>query len=307
MIHLVCAPAMAQQPVQPVPYGTSQPVPYGQPPPQPQPQPQTQPMQAGDDVIYLKNGGILRGTIIDAIPNAHARIRLPTGEVATVRWDEVQKIVHASGQPQTPPQGGTTPTPAPVSTGSVFVHIDASSNVDLEQLKDGTWSVVCNNPCDRSLSKDHDYRISGSGVRRSKPFRLSGENGQRILMTVDPASPGGYALGIVGISIGAPVGLIAGLIWLGASFCNAVDTNDSTNCGDTARNAGITSLVGWGVMIAGIVLLAKNGSSKVTQDVATAPAPASPPPQARLPQWREATGPTLPAAPATVPIFTGRF
>jgi hypothetical protein len=319
MLHLVCPPAaMAQQqPVQPVPYGTTQPVPYGggQPPPQLPPPPQqqqAQPVDAGNDIIYLKNGGILRGTIIDAIPNAHARIRLPTGEIATVRWDEVQKIVHGGARP---PQGNGAPpqTPAPPPpTGNVFVHIDSGGTVQLEQLKDGTWSVVCTNPCDVSLSKDHDYRITGGGVRRSKPFRLSGENGQRVLMTVDTASSGGFALGIVAISIGAPVTLIAGLIWLVASACDSVDGSSiRSGCADTARTSGITALVGLAALVGGIVLMTKNGSTKVTQDLMQAPAPPpAPPPQARLPQWgREtATGPTLPAgATFTVPILTGRF
>src|SRR5258708_2202808 len=72
--------AMAQPPSpgpQPVPYGNP-PVPYGQPPPAPSSAPHAG--ATGSDVIYLKNGGLLRGTIIDAIPNAQARIQLATGE-----------------------------------------------------------------------------------------------------------------------------------------------------------------------------------------------------------------------------------
>jgi len=38
----------------------------------------------GDDVIYMNNGGIIRGTIIDAVPDAQARIQLVTGEIATI-------------------------------------------------------------------------------------------------------------------------------------------------------------------------------------------------------------------------------
>lgn len=81
--------AQARQAPQPVPYPTlPAPVPYGQPAPGPAPLPSARGPAVGQDVIYMKNGGILRGTIIDAIPNSQARIQLATGEIATVPWRE---------------------------------------------------------------------------------------------------------------------------------------------------------------------------------------------------------------------------
>src|SRR5437016_5383840 len=79
-IVLLSAPASAQQPAPhppsfaPVPYKATQPVPYAQP--QPAATPPTAasapsaPAGPGGDTIYLKSGGFLRGTLIDAIPNA---------------------------------------------------------------------------------------------------------------------------------------------------------------------------------------------------------------------------------------------
>src|SRR5271170_296199 len=88
--------AWAQGP-QPVPYPTAPPpVLYGQPAPAPTPSASAPRPGApvGQDVIYMKNGGILRGTIIDAIPDAQARIQLATGEIATVPWPAIDRIDH---------------------------------------------------------------------------------------------------------------------------------------------------------------------------------------------------------------------
>src|SRR6266568_2609934 len=75
-----------------------------------------------DEVIHLKNGGQLRGTIIDVIPGVHARIRLTTGEVATIPWNEIASVDSAR-----------TPSPPPQSVGpQKRVHIEAPRQVSLE-------------------------------------------------------------------------------------------------------------------------------------------------------------------------------
>ena len=92
----VTAPSVAWAQTQPVPYPTlPPPVPYGEPTPAPGASVQRAP-SVGQDVIYMKNGGILRGTIIDAIPDAQARIQLATGEIATVPWQAIDRIEHGS-------------------------------------------------------------------------------------------------------------------------------------------------------------------------------------------------------------------
>ncbi len=103
-VMAITAPAFAQDTVKPVPYGASQPVPYGASAPPPAP-------VVGRDVIYLKNGGLLRGTLIDVIPNSHARMQLETGEIATVQWSEINRIDHAGATQVEPP--APTPQAAP--------------------------------------------------------------------------------------------------------------------------------------------------------------------------------------------------
>lgn len=45
-----------------------------------------------EDVIYLKNGAVLRGTITQNIPGKFIRIESQNQEATLVRWDEVDKV-----------------------------------------------------------------------------------------------------------------------------------------------------------------------------------------------------------------------
>ncbi len=51
------------------------------------------------DEVYLKNGSIIRGTIIEIIPNEKISIRTSDGSVFVFKMDEVAKIVKAEAQP----------------------------------------------------------------------------------------------------------------------------------------------------------------------------------------------------------------
>src|SRR5690242_20290879 len=44
------------------------------------------------DSVYLKEGGLLRGAIVESVPNDHVTIALPTGEVRRVPWDVVERV-----------------------------------------------------------------------------------------------------------------------------------------------------------------------------------------------------------------------
>jgi lipoprotein-releasing system permease protein len=45
-----------------------------------------------EDVVHLKNGGTVRGTIIERVPNKQVRVRLTTGEISTLAWSDVDRI-----------------------------------------------------------------------------------------------------------------------------------------------------------------------------------------------------------------------
>src|SRR5439155_16237620 len=88
-------PAFADTPaVQPVPYKASQPVPYAVEPPATAPPAASGPAPSGphivapvgSDVVHLKDGGMIRGVLIEAIPKDHATVQLGTGQNAIIPW-----------------------------------------------------------------------------------------------------------------------------------------------------------------------------------------------------------------------------
>lgn len=51
--------------------------------------------QTMEDVVYLKNGGIIRGTIIEQIPNKTLKIEIVGRNVFVFQFEEIEKIVKA--------------------------------------------------------------------------------------------------------------------------------------------------------------------------------------------------------------------
>lgn len=338
-MHLaaVSAPSVAWAQAQPVPYPTAPPpVPYNDGP-LPGPAVQRAPV-VGQDVIYMKNGGILRGTIIDAIPDAQARIQLATGEIATVPWQAIDRIEHGSngsrpGAPLPPlpgpaPRGAIPPPPPPpraVAPGAmVWVHIEGGDGALLEadRASDGTWEVACRAPCDIQVPTSGDYRIGGSTIRRSAIFRLRGNPGDHVTVNVSGGSKAWLVTGIVITPIGGLVTLIGLIMGLAGSIATtSVSTSgcygSTTTCGslDSSTNPGlatagwITALVGAGIGVAGIVLIATNAKTTVAVDLTGAQAArVQGDAWAKVPSWRE-TGSAEKAVPPVygASLFTGHF
>ena len=333
------APSVAWAQAQPVPYpNLPPPVPYNDGPP-PGPAVQRAPV-VGQDVIYMKNGGILRGTIIDAIPDAQARIQLATGEIATVPWQAIDRIEHGNngsrpGAPPPPlpgppppihgPVNSPPPPPRPIASGPmVWVHIEGGEGALLEtdRASDGTWESACRAPCDIQVPTSADYRIGGSTIRQSAIFRLRGNQGDHVTVTVSGGSKAWLITGIVITPIGGLVtliGLIMGLAgsiatttystsgcYSGSTTCGAI--NGSTNPG-LATAGWITALVGAGIGVAGIVLIATNAKTGVAVDLTGAQAArVQGDAWAKVPSWRE-TGSAEKAVPPVygASVFTGHF
>lgn len=49
--------------------------------------------QEMQDVIYLKNGDILKGTIIENVLNDYVRIEIPGGSQLTIHYSDIQKLI----------------------------------------------------------------------------------------------------------------------------------------------------------------------------------------------------------------------
>ena len=83
-----------------------------------------------EDVVYLKNGEIVRGTIIEQVPGKALKIRMQGGSVFVYAMDEIAKIAKE-------PVTGMGEAPGGVEIGTLFGLSHLSSNRD-----GGTWIGV---------------------------------------------------------------------------------------------------------------------------------------------------------------------
>jgi hypothetical protein len=228
---------------------------------------------AGGDVIELKTGGLLRGTLVDTIPNQRARIQLVTGEVATVPWQDIANIVRGDGSrpaasAPTAPAASAPTAPAvdsaPVDDGMVYVHIVGSDGAELQRDTGDHkhFDMVCSAPCDQRLPLKEQYRIGGSGIRNSRPFKLVENGTTRRTLYVDEASKGSFVLGIVGVSVGPAVALIGLIIVLANAAAESIDGEDNSH----GESVGwIVAAAGHAIAVGGGVLMGSNAHSSVSQ------------------------------------------
>jgi hypothetical protein len=93
------------------------------------------------DVVRTKDGGMLRGTIIEKVPNDHVEIQLPNGQSRTVKMSDVEYAGPASAdKPAAPPEANAapptaqvppepvSPTQAVVKTGMARLTLKADQN-----------------------------------------------------------------------------------------------------------------------------------------------------------------------------------
>jgi hypothetical protein len=192
---------------------------------------------------------------------------------------------------QATPESTAAPIAAPMPgtpARTVLVHIEGSDVAELEVDTVGDhrrWVTVCSAPCDKAVSTEFSYRIAGDGIRNSRVFTLRGTDHETI--TVDEGSKAVFAVGIVGASVGLLVTSIGLVVLLLNALSRDLVTDGSTlrtdNGGETA---GITiTCVGLAGIIGGVVALATNARTGVTQGSVTSPAAWLP-----LGGWASASG-----------------
>jgi hypothetical protein len=306
------------QAVQPVPYAPSQPVPLPAAPPSPPgavappfapvppaptylPPPAASPGYAPGytpgyaaapaagrgaigDTVFLKDGGLMRGTLIEMLPNDHVTIELPTGQTTVVEWGRIDHIERGSLAPppvaaRREPGFPRAPRHGRVPTGvepTVTVHVEGDSGIVLQAVSPGSgrWAAVCAGPCDAAVPLDREYRISGEGIRPSRAFRIHAEPGQRVVLNVSTASRSAYSAGLALTSVGSAtivVGLVVLVFGAFAGPCQATD--EFGDCLQTTGDSGVETaggviaLVGAGILVAGIVIWASNLRTTESQTV----------------------------------------
>ena len=204
----------------------------------------------------------------------------------------------------------------PQGVSGVRVHIEGADDAEVQQRTErrDEWQTVCSGPCDVELPVGPDYRIAGGGMRPSGIFHLTGGPGNRVVVTVSPASKAWFVMGIVVVSIGGPVALVGLALGLVGSLGTSTTTPgsiDHQNWASVERAGWITFAVGAAAIVGGVVLIVNNSRSSTTLENAAAAQTGllvEGDAWKRVPTWHDAK-PEEKAAPQimAVPLWTGRF
>ena len=316
------AAAPAPAPVQPVPYPQSQPVPYAQPsalvPTTPSAAPQATAQvgatvsgtggTGGNDVVVLKSGGMVRGTLIEILPNDHATVTLATGQNAIIQWDHIHHIERGGAAAATPAPAATRPTHEPTAR----VHVESDHPVTIERrVSVRTWAFACEAPCDVELPLSDEYRIVGAGVRTSSNFHLAAQSGERVVLDVNTGSKAGFIGGVILVPVGGLTILIGLLVVAAGAVQNTVSYDYTTGSynsvhdgSDLTRSGWITVAIGAAATLGGILMITGNRTS-VDQEPAQARIGGDT--WAHLPTWRDDQSAIGAPKPVSLPIFSGAF
>jgi len=245
------------------------------------------------DVVTLKDGTVLHGSVGAMVPNQSVTITVD-GQARIIDWKDIDHVDMdidraKTGQPQQ----------QQAATARTMVHVEGVDSDAFVQTLDprGTtgWVEVCKGTCDQELASDGLYRIRGSGIRGSAPFRVEGS---RANLHVKTASSAGFVGGLVMVIVGG-LALVNGISLFALA---AVYRSDGLITSNTQRDfniaGGVTTGIGVGLLIGGSVLFGNN----LKTSVAGAPT-------VRIPAWRDA--PVIPSgsrfATLTFPAISGSF
>lgn len=202
-------------------------------------------VSAGDDEVLLKNGGVVRGTIVSMDPGQEVSILvagaeqprvIPWGEVANVERGKYAAGGDEPPPPETPgyaaPVEPAAPPAAPPAKlgqpGVVRLHIETDDpDVRLIEEVSTTHGYVsgygfamtelreaCAPPCNQVIDgrRGQSFYFGGQGVVETDTFVLSGYSGD-VTAHVDPGSRGLQIGGVIMLPLGAMV-MIAGPIMI---------------------------------------------------------------------------------------------
>lgn len=224
--------------------------------------PTAQAQSAPEQTIWLKNGGFLRGALVELIPGDHVTVQLATGELRRIPAAEIDRMStqmapsegSASMAPTTPVSPFLAPSsssPPPVLS-SVILRVVGPQGAKVQtraRLERGPWATVCGAPCDLTVPVvDREFRASGAGIQPSRTFLI--EPGERpVRIELRPGSADLHTWGTRAYLIGLPVMLLGG-VGIG------LDLGTNLRHGDTIGTVGIvTAAVGGAMILASLPLL----------------------------------------------------
>lgn len=224
------------------------------------------------DVVELRNGGLLRGSILEVLPDDSLTIvSATTGERKTFQWSEIGSYERGGARtdvaPRTAPKPARPePPPEPeTGPGSPRLHIETSRPVNLqvyqvmsEMVASGpgitmvgmAYRPVCTNPCDKVLdgSQGHTFFFGGDGMTASRRFTLSAHSGD-LTAQVKPGRKGLFIGGIILASV-SPAAMAGGAAWMLTENLTATRTVIDPMTGEFTEVKGNPNYTGGAVLIA---------------------------------------------------------
>jgi hypothetical protein len=87
------------------------------------------------DVVYLKNGSVIKGTIIEQVPNESIKLETRSGDIFVFKTDEIEKMVKENLQ-----QANAKKTPQTTSTSNsgFFQLVESNWGLGVLQVKNQT-------------------------------------------------------------------------------------------------------------------------------------------------------------------------
>ena len=221
--------------------------------------------------------------------------------IATVRMPT------ASAQPADPWSAAGIPV--------VTVHIATNkAGVRLEGRADENyqWLRMCDAPCDAKVPLEREYRVVGDGLRASSAFEIQAKAGDRVVLTVDPASgmahTGGVVLGVVG-----GVAALIGVVILDFYYVMPALVGAGSTGSDSSRNAGfVVTLGGIAALVVGSIVMARSSESRISVTRPVHDGIGDLPSAPRAAMWNEIAPHATPVMPgaraaAGAPVFTVAF
>jgi len=251
------------------------------------------PENLGEDEISLKNGGMLRGTVVAVEPDKRATI-VVNGQQRTVLWADIDKVErgkYKAADPSTQAPAAPAPAapapaaPAPAASaepaspapapGAPRVHIEANRpNVEIVRIESGVPVMsdrgrvtgvvvhpVCKAPCGEVVDgrDGAQFYFAAPGMVSSKTFALADKSGD-----VTARIKGGRAArryGGLAMTIGGGASTLTGGVFMVAGVAMSGDPKEAAHGERLMTVGGVALGVGAALLVPGIVLLTTNRTS----------------------------------------------
>jgi hypothetical protein len=245
---------------------------------------------ASYDEVTLKNGGMLRGTVVSMEPEKEVAIVVQgTTAARHVPWAEVDQVTRGKTAPfpgvtippppPAPPPFALSPTgsvltyppapavapPVPGELGAPRLHIDSSTPVTLHETLETDLGRIrpidCQSPCDKVIDgrSGQVFFFAGDEIPQSSRFHVTEKSGD-VTVRVSPGSFGVRKAGGVLIGLGITAAVAGSVLLPIGMAVNAGNADSAAQMHSPASSsplipAGAATLgVGGAMLVTGIVM-----------------------------------------------------